>query len=509
MCMPRRVAHFVARQLLGLLTLGLTLALVRSSALAHEGHDAGPVVTSASAQPGMVVRSATSDRFELVCKYLQPAPGQAAPVRFYVSDIETNAPIQGATLFLSGSADAAQVSGTASAVSPGVYQATLMFPAKGSYVMKVTIQGVGQAANLALSDLDVGYQTNVPGGRPKPKRLPLWVGSIAFVAILLVLGIILLVRRRAARPRAGALVLAIWIGGLTSAAFPPESRAHEGHNQGPATNGPGGFRFVAKESQFLLGIRTAPASSRVLHARVSALGHVVPESGASATLAAPQSGRLERADRLPAVGDHVREGQILAYVTVIDRLAIRSPLDGTVAEVKFTPGQWVQAGQELGTVVDESRVRVEVPLFGENLTRALTARSAVVTSAALPGQTFPARVLGTAPLIAENSTSHAVPIVLAVANRDRLLRPGMLVEASLLLPASAPEVVVPQSAVVRVESGPAVFIHIAPEVFEFRPVQLGDTFGNDLSILQGVKPGERVVVIGAYSIVAAPTVAAK
>ena len=208
---------------------------------------------------------------------------------------------------------------------------------------------------------------------------------------------------------------------------------------------------------------------------------------------------------MPAVGDHIRRGQILAYVTVIDRLPIRSPLDGTVAEIKFAPGQWVQAGQELGTVVDESRVRIEAPMFGEMLEHALRGRVAEVTTSALPGRTFPARVLGAAPLVAETSTSHAVPVVLTVVNRGRLLRPGMLVQASLLLPSSAPAIIVPQSAVVRVESGPAVFVHTAPEVFEFRPVQLGDVVGGDVAILQGVKAGERVVVGGAYSIVAAPS----
>ena len=309
MFMPGRLAHFVARQLLGLLTLGLTLALVRSAALAHEGHDAGPVVASASTVPGMIVRSASSDRFELVCKYLQPAAGQSVPVRFYVSEVETNAPVQGATLSLDGSADAAQVSGIATAVSPGVYQATLMFPAKGSYVMKVTIKGVGRRANLALADLDVGYQTSAPAGPSRLNNAPLLIASAAFVVIMLVFLVIFIARRRATRGHASALILALWISGLASAALPSTSRAHEGHDQGPAAAGPGGFRFVAKESQFLLGIRTSPAPSRVLHERVSALGHVVVESGASASLAAPQSGRLERADRLPAVGDHVRLGR--------------------------------------------------------------------------------------------------------------------------------------------------------------------------------------------------------
>lgn len=500
--MPLTLPSFIRRRLPAIAAAILVLGLSASGALAHEGHDAGPVVTSASAVPGLIVRNAASDRFELVCKYQEPVPGVATPVRFYLSDPETNAPIAGATLQLSGSADAASVRGTATTIAPGIYQATLIFPVKGSYVMRVTIQGAGPTANLALSDLDVGFQSATPAAAGKPNRL-LVFGLIALAVV--VLGLAVLVRRRPGRPAVLALVLALCAGSLMAFVSPAVVRAHEGHDQGPAPAGAGGFRYVAKQSQFLLGLRTASATTQVLHARVSALGHVVPESGATATVAAPQSGRLESAGKMPATGDQVRKGQILAYVTVIDRLPIRSPLAGTVSEVKFTAGQWVQAGQELASVVDESRVRVEAPLFGENLTRALTARTAVVTSAALPGRTFPAKVLGTAPFVSESSTSHAVPVVLAVANGSRLLRPGMLVQANLLLPTSAPAVVIPQSAIVRVESGPVVFVHTAPEIFEFRPVQLGESYGSDVAVLQGVRPGERVVMAGAYSIVAAPS----
>jgi multidrug efflux pump subunit AcrA (membrane-fusion protein) len=183
--------------------------------------------------------------------------------------------------------------------------------------------------------------------------------------------------------------------------------------------------------------------------------------------------------------------------------------------VKFSPGQWVQAGDPLLVILDERRVRVELPLFGENLNRALRARAATITTSALPGMQFDARVRGLAPTVAEPSAeataesrnaSPVPPLLLTVDNRGGLLRPGMLVEASLELPTSEEMIAVPESAVIPQEAGASVFVHTAAEVFEQRAVRVMGRYGERVGIAGDVRPGDRIVVEGALALVSAPPV---
>jgi membrane fusion protein, heavy metal efflux system len=78
----------------------------------------------------------------------------------------------------------------------------------------------------------------------------------------------------------------------------------------------GGAVLVPKESQFLLGIRTAVAAPRRMETRVTVPGRVVPRTDRQAQVAAPVAGRVlaPPGGTLPLVGARVKKGQVLAVV---------------------------------------------------------------------------------------------------------------------------------------------------------------------------------------------------
>lgn len=516
---PTRGPRPVAALTLPLVLLSL---LTVASVHAHEGHDHAAPPAASPADPNFVVRSVFNPRQEVVLKYRSLASDGHVLVRIYLSDFATNAPLRGAKLGFATTEPAA-MSATVQALEPGVYEADLAVAQPGRYTAILTIEGVGAKSEFAFSELPLDEAVAAPASASAalPERgrawLPWALGVLAALAILAILALRRRRMRRAAGPLdaaglvllAGALIVAARVG------------AHEGEDHGnpaPASAAAGGAgpRYVAKESQFLLGVRTVVARRERLYSQMTAVGRVTPESGALASVSAPQTGRIERTGRPLLVGDRVRRGQLLGYLLTIDRLPIRAPISGLVADVDFVPGQWVQAGQELMRVLDERQVRVEVPLFGENLTRALRSRSAVVRTTALPNRLFPARLRGLAPLASggdgalgeesprEGGGAPIPPVLLSVVNEGSLLRPGMIVEASLELADSREVITVPEGAIVHQESGPAVFVHTAAELFELRPVALAGRYLDRVGIEGAVRDGERIVSEGAYSLVAAP-----
>lgn len=498
-----------------LLMGGLLAVLGIGPARAHEGHDQ-PAPVAAAADPLLVVRTTSNESVELLVKYRSSPSSKPAHLQVYVSDFATNAPIDGARLVLRTTTPA-QLSTTAKQVAPGIYEALLDFPRPGEYTLVIEVSGpvtgefVMSKFELGLSLVAAASTEEKPAGASRVVPVLVGIGIVLFGLVLWAI----LRRRRAVRTKPATVAVI-----LLAAALPllrTGASAHEGHDAGPGTTAGGtGPRFVAKESQFLLGILTTPLKSEQLRSQFSAVGHVVPGTGSWTTIAAPQSGRFEGAGRPLAVGARVDSGQVLGYLQIIDRLPVRAPISGLIAEVDATPGQSVQAGQPLFRVLDPAHVRVEVPLFGENLTQGLAARTATVHLSAIPNRFFAARVRGLAPTVGSQTldqnepaggpatASPIPPLLLEVTNSGGLMRPGMLVEVSLETAMSQTVMAVPQSAVVYQETGPGVFVHTAPELFEFRPVGVGAKYLDRVGVSGDLKPGDRIVRQGAYSIVAAP-----
>jgi len=94
--------------------------------------------------------------------------------------------------------------------------------------------------------------------------------------------------------------------------------------------------------------------------------------------------------------------------------------------------------------------------------------------------------------------SLTLPITFAFDNRAFRIPVGQAVFLHLLMETTAPQPVVPVAALVDDAGRPIVFVQREGETFERRPVVLGARTGDLVQIMEGVKPGERVVTKGAY-----------
>jgi RND family efflux transporter MFP subunit len=101
-----------------------------------------------------------------------------------------------------------------------------------------------------------------------------------------------------------------------------------------------------------------------------------------------------------------------------------------------------------------------------------------------------------------NEKNRVFPIEVTVSNKKGLLKPGMIVSISLTDVRKPPVPMIPLSAVVADPSAPGHYaVFVAREeagkwVAQTRDVTLGETHENSVAV-NGVKPGEKVVVIGA------------
>jgi cobalt-zinc-cadmium efflux system membrane fusion protein len=176
---------------------------------------------------------------------------------------------------------------------------------------------------------------------------------------------------------------------------------------------------------------------------------------------------------------------------------LRSPVSGSVIERTAMQGQMADPAQPLFRVADLSLLWLTVQAFERDAVRVRTGGTARVAFPALPGRTFSGRVTLVGKQV--EPVSRTVPVRIEVANRDGLLRPGM--SATAWVPLGQPGgrmVTVPTAALQRVQDEWLVFVPRGPDTFEMRPVGRGRDLGGEIEILSGLRPGERIVVEGAF-----------
>jgi multidrug efflux pump subunit AcrA (membrane-fusion protein) len=97
-----------------------------------------------------------------------------------------------------------------------------------------------------------------------------------------------------------------------------------------------------------------------------------------------------------------------------------------------------------------------------------------------------------------DASTRTLPMTFAFDNRGPSLPIGQSLFLHLLLDETSPHPAVPAGAVVDDAGRPIVFVQREGETFERRAVTLGPRAGDLVQVIEGLKPGERVVTKGAY-----------
>jgi membrane fusion protein, heavy metal efflux system len=178
------------------------------------------------------------------------------------------------------------------------------------------------------------------------------------------------------------------------------------------------------------------------------------------------------------------------------RFSLRAPIAGVVADRQVNPGMEVRPDLQnpLFVITDPKRVWVIIDLPERNLSKVAVGNPVSVQVDAWPGEQFP----GTIERIGEvvDSPTRRIPVRCAVANPDGKLKPEMYARIALLADKNRRAVRVPNSALITEGLYSYVFVEKEPGVFEKRRLRLGIQDREYSYVEDGLKPGERVVVVG-------------
>lgn len=198
-------------------------------------------------------------------------------------------------------------------------------------------------------------------------------------------------------------------------------------------------------------------------------------------IAAAASARAQAAEAIASIGDRV----------------IRAPFGGYASLRTVSAGAVVQAGTEIATISDVSEIKLDFPIPETMLSAVAQEQPIVAHAAAYPDRPFRGQVATIDPVV--DPATRSVMVRAVLPNPDRALKPGMLLTVAIEAAArTAPAV--PELAVVGLGSDRFVYVVDGGNVAKRTPVKVGVRRDGLVEIIEGVRPGQKVVSEGVVKV---------
>jgi len=190
--------------------------------------------------------------------------------------------------------------------------------------------------------------------------------------------------------------------------------------------------------------------------------------------------------------------QVEAVVNIarerLKKTKIHAPFSGLVSSRLIEFGQSIAPGQPLMVISDLDTMRVKVHISEKAYVSLNLEDPVSLTIDAYPGKELEARIdrIG----IKADQMTSTFGVEVLVDNRDLLLKTGLTARVSLISSVLRNTIMIPQSAVLYKENRREVFIVDPDNGAVRREVKLGLADGALIQVIEGLKPGDKLVISG-------------
>jgi membrane fusion protein (multidrug efflux system) len=190
--------------------------------------------------------------------------------------------------------------------------------------------------------------------------------------------------------------------------------------------------------------------------------------------------------------------QIRALVDIVEervkKTRIKAPFSGLVAARLIEKGQTVGVGTPVMTLVDLDVLRARIHVAECDYVRVDRDDPVMVTVEAFPEKSFKGRIDRIGVKADERTNTFDVEIL--IDNPDLFLKAGLTARVRITTDVTPDTLLIPQRTVLYREDRREVFVAGRDNVAERRTIKLGRTEGSLIQVLEGLEPGDRLIVTG-------------
>jgi RND family efflux transporter MFP subunit len=178
----------------------------------------------------------------------------------------------------------------------------------------------------------------------------------------------------------------------------------------------------------------------------------------------------------------------------VRKTKVVAPFPGLIANRRVEHGQTVIAGVPVVTLVDLEYVRVKIHLTESDYIRVDKDDPVLVTLEAFPEKEYIGKIDRIGVKADERTNTFDVEIL--IENPNLVLKAGLTGRVRITSDTIPNAVLIPQSAVLYKEKRREVFIADSNNRAQPRVIKLGLTEGSQIQVIEGLTPGDRLIVTG-------------
>ena len=218
-------------------------------------------------------------------------------------------------------------------------------------------------------------------------------------------------------------------------------------------------------------------------------------------LASRQFGPQATVDTAQAAYDQALAG-IAKTEALISQKLVRAPFSGDLGVRKVEVGQYLTAGTAIVSLTDLSELWANFTVTEKDSGNLKVGQPVRLKVDAYPGRKFDAKITTIEPQISTDTRN--IRVQATISNPEKILKPGMFVTTTVVLPDKPAVVTVPETAVDYTLYGDSVFVITEKKEADGKTslsavrtfVQTGNRVEGRVEIVKGVKPGDKVVAVG-------------
>lgn len=179
-------------------------------------------------------------------------------------------------------------------------------------------------------------------------------------------------------------------------------------------------------------------------------------------------------------------------------LRITAPFAGEVVARNAVQGEYVTTGHPLFTLSDRSEVWAMLNVPEKHLSSIALGQSVKIHSEAFPNEKFIGTITHVSASIDQQTRMAVVRV--SLKNHSRKLRENMFVTARIEKKQQQHALLIPAHSVQNIDGTTVVFTEIDKDLYEVRPVTLGDNIGEYTQIFSGITESQQVVSVGSQAV---------
>jgi len=178
----------------------------------------------------------------------------------------------------------------------------------------------------------------------------------------------------------------------------------------------------------------------------------------------------------------------------LQKMHIKAPFSGTIVDLPyFTPNVKIDANLLLVSIMDYSRLYMEISLAEKNLEYIKTGQIVQITNYTMPEDTLKGTITQLSPAI--DADTRSFKGVIEIENPKQKLRPGMFAKGEVVVASASNSIVIPKEIIISKQKGNYVFV-IEKGIAMEREIQIGLENPKQVQVVSGLKVGERIVIKG-------------